>query len=195
LLESEKGELSSLEHEVVRSLQEHELLSADVESEFQQKWSIGERLADKIATFGGSWAALAFMTRLGLGGTVGGGGQWLPWIHLEDHIGLVRHVMSHEAVSGPLNCVAPEPVTHGEFVRSLGEVLGRPTMLKAPLFALRLRYTSQFVDEVLLASQRVMPVRTLETGYAFRHPLLRGALAEVVDKSPRDEAAAAATTT
>lgn len=58
LLESEKGELSSLEHEVVRSLQEHELLSADVESEFQQKWSIGERLADKIATFGGSWAFL-----------------------------------------------------------------------------------------------------------------------------------------
>jgi len=133
--------------------------------------------------------------RMGLGGTVGGGGQWLPWIHLEDHIGLVRHVMSHEAVSGPLNCVAPEPVTHGEFVRSLGEVLGRPTVLKAPLFALRLRYTSQFVDEVLLASQRVMPVRTLETGYAFRHPLLRGALAEVVDKRPRDQAAAAATTT
>ena len=92
--------------------------------------------------------------------------------------------MSHEAVSGPLNCVAPEPVTHGEFVRSLGEVLGRPTVLKAPLFALRLRYTSQFVDEVMLASQRVMPVRTLETGYAFRHPLLRGALAEVRRQAP-----------
>jgi NAD dependent epimerase/dehydratase family enzyme len=98
-------------------------------------------------------------------------------------------------VSGPLNCVAPEPVTHGEFVRALGEVLGRPTVLKAPLFALRLRFTSQFVDEVLLASQRVMPVRTLETGYVFRHPLLREALAEVLDKRPHDEAAAPARAT
>jgi uncharacterized protein (TIGR01777 family) len=133
--------------------------------------------------------------RLGLGGVVGSGRQWLPWIHLDDHVGLLRHVMSHEAVSGPINCVAPEPVTNAEFVRVLGEVLGRPTVLKAPLFALRLRFTSQFVDEVLLASQRVMPVRTLETGYAFRHPLLRGALAEVLDKAAHDQTATAASTT
>jgi uncharacterized protein len=132
--------------------------------------------------------------RMGLGGQVGSGGQWLPWIHLEDQIGLIRHAMAHEAVSGPLNCVAPEPVTNAEFARVLGEVLGRPTVLKAPLFAFRLRFTSQFVDEVLLASQRAMPVRTLETGYVFRHPLLRPALAEVLDKRPRNETAAAATT-
>ena len=62
-------------------------------------------------------------------------------------------------------------------------------MLKAPLFALRLRFSSELVDEVILASQRAMPVRTLETGYAFRHPLLREALAEVLDKRPRNEAA------
>jgi NAD dependent epimerase/dehydratase family enzyme len=123
------------------------------------------------------------------------GRQWLPWIHLEDQIGLIRHVMSHEAVSGPLNCVAPEPVTNGEFARALGEVLGRPTVLKAPLFALRLRFSSELVDEVILASQRAMPVRTLETGYAFRHPLLREALAEVLDKRPHNEAAPAPTTT
>ncbi len=78
--------------------------------------------------------------RLGLGGPAGSGAQWLPWIHLEDHIGLIRHAMSHEEVSGALNCVAPEPVTNGEFARALGEVLGRPTVLKAPLFALRLRF-------------------------------------------------------
>ena len=102
--------------------------------------------------------------------------------------------MSHEEVSGPLNCVAPEPVTNGEFARALGEVLGRPTVLKAPLFALRLRFSSELVDEVILASQRAMPVRTLETGYAFRHPLLREALAEVLDKRPRNEAAPAPST-
>jgi uncharacterized protein (TIGR01777 family) len=132
--------------------------------------------------------------RLGLGGPAGTGRQWLPWIHLEDQMGLIRHAMSHEAVSGPLNCVAPEPVTNAEFARVLGEVLGRPTVLKAPLFALRLRFGSSFVDEMLLASQRAMPVRTLETGYAYRHPLLRAALADALDPRPRDETAAAATT-
>jgi uncharacterized protein (TIGR01777 family) len=133
--------------------------------------------------------------RLGLGGPAGSGKQWLPWIHLEDQIGLIRHVMSHEAVSGPLNAVAPEPVTNAEFARALGEVLGRPTVLKAPLFALRLRFGSEAVDELILASQRAMPMRTLETGYTFRHPLLRDALAEVLAKRPRDEAAPAATAT
>jgi uncharacterized protein (TIGR01777 family) len=133
--------------------------------------------------------------RMGLGGPAGSGAQWLPWIHLEDQLGLIRHVMSHEAVSGPLNCVAPEPVTNAEFARVLGEVLGRPTVLRAPLFALRLRFSSELVDEVILASQRAMPVRTLETGYSFRHPLLREALAEVLDKRPHDETAPAPTTT
>jgi len=133
--------------------------------------------------------------RLGLGGPAGDGSQWLPWIHLEDQMGLIRHVMSHEAVSGPLNCVAPEPVTNAEFARALGEVLGRPAVLKAPLFALRMRFSSELVDEVILASQRAMPVRTLETGYTFRHPLLREALAEALDKRPRDQTAPAPSTT
>lgn len=132
--------------------------------------------------------------RLGLGGPIGSGNQWLPWIHIADHIGLMRHAMSHEAVSGALNAVAPEPVTNAEFARSLGEALGRPTVLKAPLFALRLRFGSM-VDEVLVASQRAMPVRTLETGYNFRHPLLRGALADILDKRPRDASAPVATAT
>jgi len=132
--------------------------------------------------------------RLGLGGPIGSGNQWLPWIHIEDHIGLMRHVMAHEAVSGALNAVAPEPVTNAEFPRALGEALGRPTVLKAPLFALRLRFGS-LVDEVLVASQRAMPVRTLETGYTFRHPLLRGALEDLLDKRPRDASAPVATAT
>jgi NAD dependent epimerase/dehydratase family enzyme len=101
--------------------------------------------------------------------------------------------MSHEAVTGPLNAVAPEPVTNAEFARGLGEALGRPTVLKAPAFALRLRFGSM-VDEVLLASQKVMPVRTLETGYTFRYPLLRDALAEVLAKRPRETEPAATTT-
>jgi uncharacterized protein (TIGR01777 family) len=117
--------------------------------------------------------------RLGLGGKIGKGTQWMPWIHLEDEIGLIRHVMEHEGIRGPLNLVAPEPVTNGEFVRALGETLGRPTVFTAPAFALRLALGAM-TDELLLASQRAMPVRTMETGYAFRYPLLRQALGAIL---------------
>jgi len=132
--------------------------------------------------------------RLGLGGKIGSGKQWMPWIHLEDEIGLIRHAMTHEAVRGPLNIVAPEPVTNAEFTRLIGETLGRPTALTAPAFALRLAFGTM-TDEVLLASQRAMPVRTLETGYTFRHPLLRDALGELLARRPRGETAEAASST
>ena len=132
--------------------------------------------------------------RLGLGGRIGAGAQWLPWIQIEDEVGLIRHVITKESVSGPLNAVAPEPVTNAEFTRALGEVLGRPAVMKAPAFALRLAFGGM-ADDVLLASQRVMPVRTLESGYVFRHPLLRAALEEALAKRPRNEQAAAASVT
>ncbi|HEY4394158.1 MAG TPA: TIGR01777 family oxidoreductase [Polyangia bacterium] len=132
--------------------------------------------------------------RLGLGGKIGSGAQWMPWIHLDDEIGLIRHVMEHEAVKGPLNLVAPEPVTNGEFVRALGETLGRPTMLTAPAFALRMAFGTM-TDELLLASQRAMPVRTIETGYTFQHPLLREALGELLAKGRTGHPAAAESST
>ena len=174
-------------------------LARDWEAESMRAAEIGLRvvvLRNGVVLSKGAGILRKMLTpfRLGLGGPIGAGKQWLPWIHLEDQIGLIRHAMSHEAVSGALNAVAPEPVTNAEFARALGEALGRPTVLRAPLFALRLRFGSM-VDEALLASQRAMPVRTLETGYAFRHPLLRGALEEILDKRPRDETAPAASTT
>ena len=132
--------------------------------------------------------------RLGLGGKIGSGSQWMPWIHLDDEIGLIRHAMEHEAVAGPLNLVAPEPVTNGEFVRALGETLGRPTVLTAPAFALRMAF-GVMTDELLLASQRAMPVRTMETGYAFQHPLLREALGELLAKGRTGHPAAAPSST
>jgi len=131
--------------------------------------------------------------RAGLGGRIGTGKQWMPWIHIEDHVGLIRHAISHESVAGALNMVAPEPVTNAEFTRAVGEVLGRPTVLKAPLFALRMMFGA-LVDEVMLASVRAMPVRTLETGYSFRHPLLRDALGDLLGDR-RDDVAAAPSAT
>jgi uncharacterized protein (TIGR01777 family) len=147
-----------------------------------------------LAREGGILKKLLPPFRLGLGGKIGTGNQWMPWIHIEDEIGLIRHAMAHEAVRGPLNVVAPEPATNAEFVRAMGEALGRPTALTAPAFALRLAFGAM-TDEVLLASQRAMPVRTLETGYAFRHPLLREALAELLARRPRGQTAEAASST
>ena len=119
----------------------------------------------------------------------------MPWIHLDDEVALIRHAIGAETVSGALNAVAPEPVTNAEFVRVLGEVLGRPTVLRAPISLFRLAVGNGIVDEMLLASERVMPVRTLDTGFSFRHPLLRAALDELLAKPSRSAPAPAATVT
>ena len=144
---------------------------------------------------GGMLSRLLPPFRLGLGGRVGTGRQWLPWIHLEDEVALIRHAIAQDAVSGALNAVAPEPVTNAEFARVLGEALGRPAVLRMPIAAFRLVLSSNMVDEVLLASQRVMPVRTLGSGFQFRHPLLRAALDEVLAKPSRSAPAPAASVT
>ncbi|HEX3901553.1 MAG TPA: TIGR01777 family oxidoreductase [Polyangia bacterium] len=174
-------------------------LSRDWEAEAMKATEIGLRVVLLrsglvLAKEGGILRKILPPFRIGLGGKIGSGTQWMPWIHLDDEIGLIRHAMEHEAVEGPLNLVAPEPVTNGEFVRALGEALGRPTALTAPAFALRLAFGAM-TDELLLASQRAMPVRTLETGYTFRHPLLREALGELVAKGRSGEAAATASST
>ncbi len=174
-------------------------LGRDWEAEAGKAAEIGMRVVILrsglvLAKNGGILRKILPPFRLGLGGKIGGGTQWMPWIHLDDEIGLIRHAMEHEAVKGPLNLVAPEPVTNGEFVRALGETLGRPTVLTAPAFALRLAFGAM-TDELLLASQRAMPVRTLETGYAFRHPLLREALGELLAKGPSGQTAPAASST
>jgi uncharacterized protein len=171
-------------------------LGRDWEAEATKATEIGMRVVILrsglvLAKDGGILRKILTPFRLGLGGKIGSGAQWMPWIHLDDEVGLIRHAMAHEAVKGPLNLVAPEPVTNGEFVRTLGETLGRPTALTAPAFALRLAFGAM-TDELLLASQRAMPVRTMETGYGFRHPLLREALGEILDKGRSGAPAAAA---
>lgn len=174
-------------------------LARDWEAEAMKATEIGMRVVILrngvvLSKGGGILRKILPPFRLGLGGKIGKGAQWMPWIHLEDEIGFIRYAMAHESVQGAFNAVAPEPATNGEFVRAIGEALGRPTVLAAPAFALRLALGTM-TDEVLLASQRAMPVRTLETGYAFRHPLLRPALVELLAKRRGPEAAAAQSST
>jgi uncharacterized protein len=174
-------------------------LARDWEGEAMKAAELGMRVVIVrsgvvLSRSGGALRKMLPPFRLGLGGKVGSGTQWMPWIHLDDEIGLLRYAMANDDVRGALNAVAPEPVTNAEFVRTVGEALGRPTVLTAPAFALRLALGAM-TDELLLASQRVMPVRTLGTGFVFRHPLLRSALFELLGKRRDTEAAAVTTST
>jgi uncharacterized protein (TIGR01777 family) len=133
-----------------------------------------------LSRAGGFLAKLLLPFRLGMGGHVGTGKQWLPWIHVDDEIALIRHAISSAGVSGILNAVAPEPVTNAEFSKALGRALNRPVVLAAPAFALRVALGGEMASDLLLASQRAMPVRTLESGFKYKHPLLEPALKDLV---------------
>ena len=123
----------------------------------------------------------AFLTRqtpafrLGLGGPLGGGRQWWPWVALEDVVGVVRHVLARDDLRGAINVVAPELCTNLEFARTLGRVLGRPGLLPLPSLVLR-AMMGEIANEMLLASQRVEPAALIASGYHFHFPMLEHAL-------------------
>ena len=129
-----------------------------------------------LARSGGALARMLGPFRLGLGGRIGSGRQWMSWIALEDEVRAIRHVIETDALAGPVNATAPNPVTNLEFTRTLGEVLHRPTLLPTPLFPLELRYGKELVESLLLFSQRVLPRRLEASGFRFAQPLLEGAL-------------------
>jgi uncharacterized protein len=116
--------------------------------------------------------------KLGVGGPVGSGQQYWPWIHLDDWIELVRWIVLTAAAAGPLNATAPEPVTNRAFAKALGRVLRRPSFIPAPAFALR-ALLGEMADGLLLAGQRAVPARAEALGFRFRFPRLEPALADI----------------
>jgi uncharacterized protein (TIGR01777 family) len=116
--------------------------------------------------------------RLGIGGPVAGGRQYVPWIHLADVVGGLIFCVENDAARGPINLTAPEPVTNAELSRTLGRVLRRPAILPVPGFALRTMYGEMAV--VVTTGQRVVPARLQQLGYEFRYPELEAALRDVV---------------
>jgi len=114
--------------------------------------------------------------RLGLGGPVGDGGQWYSWIHADDAVGIILHAI--DGVEGVLNAVAPKPVTNRDFSRALGRVVHRPAFLPTPAFATGLMLGEGAI--IVNEGQRVLPQRTLATGYVFRHPDLAEALSSLL---------------
>jgi uncharacterized protein (TIGR01777 family) len=132
---------------------------------------------------GGALERMLGPFRLGLGGRLGRGDQWMSWIHLDDELGLLRHAAARDEIDGPLNVVSPTPVRNVDFTTALAFALGRPAILPAPRFALRLAFGE--LADALLASQRVMPRVAERTGYRFLHPTLDGALVDLLGPGPR----------
>ncbi len=123
---------------------------------------------------GGALKQMLLPFKLGLGGPLGSGKQWMPWVHLDDVVGIILHAIEQPRVRGPVNATAPTPVRNLEFSKTLARVLHRPAFLPVPAFGLKV-LLGEFAD-VLLASQRVLPKRTQELGYSFRYPDLEAAL-------------------
>jgi uncharacterized protein (TIGR01777 family) len=121
--------------------------------------------------------------RLGVGGPVAGGAQYLSWIAPDDLIRLYLAALDDASWSGPVNATAPEPVTNREFSRALGRALHRPALLPVPAFALRAPYGE--MASVVTTGQRAVPTRALERGFSYRYPDVDGALATVVSESGR----------
>jgi hypothetical protein len=129
-----------------------------------------------LAAGGGALAKMVPLFRLGLGGRLGSGKQWMSWISLADAVAAILFAMDTSGLAGPLNLTAPEPVTNAWFTRALARAVHRPAILPAPAFALRL-LMGEMANEALLASQRAVPARLIAAGFQFAHPTVDGALA------------------
>ncbi len=139
------------------------------------------RVGIVLSTKGGALGATLPIFKLGLGGKVGSGRQYWSWVTLDDVVGAFVHALTNESVSGPVNVGSPNPLTNAEYTKVLGRVLNRPTIFPVPAPAARI-VLGEVADELLLASQRMQPARLQETGYAFRHPDLEGALRHVLGR-------------
>jgi uncharacterized protein (TIGR01777 family) len=113
--------------------------------------------------------------KMGVGGKIGAGRQFMSWIDLNDEVGAIEHALKTESLHGPINAVAPSPVTNAEFTKKLGAALNRPTFLPMPAFAAKLAF-GEMAEELLLASTRVEPTKLLKSGYTFQYPQLEESL-------------------
>jgi uncharacterized protein (TIGR01777 family) len=134
-----------------------------------------------LSAKGGALKQMLPPFRMGLGGRIGSGRQWMSWIDLQDEIGAIQYILGTESLRGPVNLVSPNPVTNAEFTKTLASVLSRPAIFPMPAFAARLVF-GQMGDELLLGSQKVEPAKLLASGYVFHKPELRQALEGILNK-------------
>jgi uncharacterized protein (TIGR01777 family) len=156
------------------------------EAETRPAWEAGIRVVQLrigvvLSTAGGALAKMLTPFKLGAGGVLGSGEQYMSWITLTDLVAAIRFAIDNPTLHGAVNAVSPQPVTNAEFTKSLGSALNRPTILPMPAFAARLAL-GEMADALLLASTRAEPVRLTQTGFAFQHPELNAALAACLNE-------------
>jgi uncharacterized protein (TIGR01777 family) len=132
-----------------------------------------------LSASGGALNKMLPPFRMGVGGNIGSGRQWMSWIDIDDVVGAIQHVITNETLRGPVNVIGPNPARNAEFTKTLASVLSRPAILPMPAFAARLAF-GQMADELLLASQRVEAAKLLSSGYVFHRPVLRTALEAIL---------------
>ena len=139
------------------------------------------RIGVVLSAEGGALPKMLTPFKLGVGGRVGSGRQYMSWITLDDLVAVIRRAIEDESLRGPVNAVAPRPVTNAEFTKALGHVLGRPTIFPVPAFAARLAF-GEMADALLLSGVRVEPARLSEAGHQFKYTEIEGALRSVLGK-------------
>jgi uncharacterized protein len=141
------------------------------------------RLGIVLSTAGGALARMLPPFRLGIGGRIGSGRQYMSWITIEDLVGVLDYAIHNGSLHGPVNAVSPNPLTNQDFSIMLGRVLSKPSFLALPAFAARIAF-GEMADALLLASARVLPTRLKESGYIFQFPEVEGALRHVLETRP-----------
>ena len=143
---------------------------------------VNMRLGVVLAKEGGTLPLMMRPFKMGVGGIIGNGRQYMSWITLEDLINAMLFALRSESLSGPVNFVAPEPVTNRVFTKAMGRALHRPTIFRTPAFALRATL-GQMAKELILASTRVLPKKLTDAGFEFEHPEIEGALEKLMKDS------------
>lgn len=138
------------------------------------------RMGIVLSREGGPLAKMLPPFKMGVGGVLGSGRQYMSWIALDDAVAAIHHTLITDSLQGPVNNVAPHPVTNREFTKALGRVLRRPTLFPLPSFGLRVMFGREMANELFLSSTRVAPTRLLDTGYTFQYPDVEGALRHVL---------------
>jgi uncharacterized protein (TIGR01777 family) len=128
---------------------------------------------------GGALKKMILPFKLGLGGKIGSGTQWMSWIHLQDLVAIIDYCINHDTLSGPINATAPYPVTNAALTKALGKAIGRPTLLSMPAKAVEL-LMGEMGKELLLAGKLVLPARIQKAGFKFEYERLEGALADLL---------------
>ncbi|RDH84780.1 MAG: TIGR01777 family protein [endosymbiont of Galathealinum brachiosum] len=129
---------------------------------------------------GGALGKMLLPFKMGLGGIIGKGSQWMSWVHLHDLLGIILYCIDHAEMQGVINGTSPHPVTNRVFTKTLSDVLKRPSFLPMPAFVVKM-LMGQMGEELLLAGKKVLPVKVLNAGYIFKYKQLKGALQDVVN--------------